>query len=326
MIRIEKGNSPLVLCLPHSGSVLPDAVLNRFNATGRLQTDMSWRLEQVLTFAAELDATLIRTTVSRYVVDVDKDPSRADPSNAAGNSLCPTATLDGKRIYRPDEEPGPTEIEQRLLLFHKPFHDALRLEINRLRHQHKRIVLIDCQSMRSRIRGVCDGGLPIVSIGSGDGRSCDPELRGVFANAFDGVPGFSVGVDDSFSGGYITTSCGQPDHGVHAMTMVLAQRSYLRHESPPFEPDKSRIGDVRAAVASALSKVVGWTEAARHESDNDQPSTKMADTPAQQPPTASPAEGKSRPAGRQELKPLKTPPQDGSAQPTTGRSDVLVAE
>jgi formiminoglutamase len=43
------------------------------------------------------------------------------------------------------------------------------------------------------------------------------------------------------------------------MTLLLAQRSYLRHESPPFEPDKTRIARLRAVLQDAMTRIVDWT-------------------------------------------------------------------
>ncbi|KZM50726.1 N-formylglutamate amidohydrolase [Labrenzia sp. OB1] len=261
MILVEEGQSPLILCLPHSGTEIPDAVLNRLNATGRLQTDLSWRIERVFGFHADLDATLLRSSISRYVIDVDKDPQTPvsearDPAVA----LCPVTTLDGKRIYQAGEEPGPTEIEQRSLLFCMPFHRALRKQIDRLLRKHNKIVIVNCQSMRSHIKGVTDTGLPLISIGGSGGTSCDPGLRDQLVGTFRDHEDYSVGVDGFAGGGFIERSYGRPNRGIHVVTLLLAQRAYLRHETPPFEPDKTRIARLSAVLAQTMSGVVDWVE------------------------------------------------------------------
>jgi len=263
MILVEEGQSPLILCLPHSGTEIPNAVEKRLNATGRLQADLAWRLERVFDFHEELDATVLRSSISRYVIDLDKDPDT--PVSAArdpAQALCPATTLDGKRIYQDGEEPGPTEIEQRLLLFYAPFHKALRQQVDRLFRQHRQVIIVDCQSMRSHIKGVTDKGLPLVSIGTNDGASCDPDLRNTLVGSFRGQQGYTVGVDEQTHGGFVTRSFGKPDRGLHAMTLLLAQRAYLRHESPPFEPDKTRITRLRAVLADSMSRLIDWTGAA----------------------------------------------------------------
>ena len=260
MILVEEGQSPLIVCLPHSGTEIPNAVEKRLNATGRLQADLAWRLERVFDFHGELSATVLRSTISRYVVDLDRDPktpvsAAQDPTRA----LCPATTLDGKRIYQEGEEPGPIEIEQRTLLFYTPFHKALRRQIDRLLRSHRKVIVLDCQSMRSNIKGVTENGLPLVSIGTADGKSCDPDLRNVLVGSFKGREGYTVSVDEQTRGGFITHTFGRPDRGLHAMTLLLAQRSYLRHESPPFEPDKVRMARLTAVLQDAMTRLVDWT-------------------------------------------------------------------
>lgn len=261
MILVEKGGSPLILCLPDSGTTIPPAVSNRMNATGRLQTDISWRLEQVMDLHAALDATVIRSTVSRYVIDVDQSKEtgqalQADPLEA----LCPVTTLDGKGIYANGEEPGPTEIEQRALLFYDPFHAAIRQELDRLRKRHERVILVDCRSMRSRIKGFIDDPLPMFSLGTLDGRSCDSGLAGTIAGACEGMRDISLAVNETFNGGYIAEAYGRPDLGIDVLTLVLAQRTYLRHESPPFEPDKKAIERLKATLVDLFAQAVNWAE------------------------------------------------------------------
>ena len=231
------------------------------NATGRLQTDISWRLETILDMDSGLDATLLRSTASRYVIDVDQPPelqedSESDPLNA----LCPVTTLDSKRIYQLDEKPGPTETEQRALLFYFPFHEALRQEVERLKKIHDTVVLIDCRSVRSKIKGFIDEELAVLNLGTADHTACHPDLARTFAATFEGVEGMSLAVDDVFRGGYIIRTYGRPDIGVHAMTLVIAQKAYLRHESPPFEPDRTSSARLKTLLAQGLSRVSEWAE------------------------------------------------------------------
>lgn len=261
MILVEKGGSPLILCLPDSGTVIPPAISKRMNATGRLQTDISWRLEQVMDQQAAPDATVIRSTASRYVIDVDQSKEngqalQADPLEA----LCPVTTLDGKGIYAAGEEPGPTEIEQRALLFYDPFHAAIRQELDRLRKLHERVILVDCRSMRSRIKGFIDDPLPMFSLGTLDGKSCDPGLAGTIAGACEGMKDVSLSVNEMFNGGYIAEAYGRPDLGIDVLTLVIAQRAYLRHESPPFEPDKKAIERLKSILGELFTQAVYWVE------------------------------------------------------------------
>jgi N-formylglutamate deformylase len=260
MIIVEKGESPLILCLPHAGIDIPPAVEARLSATGRLQADISWRLEQVVESARELGATIIRSSISRYVIDVDRDcDAEQDPEGSPRELLCPFFTLDLKSIYKSGEEPGPVEIDQRKLLFYVPFHRALEQEIGRLRKLHDQVVLFDCQSVRSRIRGFLESELPVINLGTAEGNACFETLKDAFAAPFVEQNGFSVATDEVFKGGHIIRRYGDPKRGLQALTVVIAQRAYLRHESPPFEPDKARISRLKTALAAGLTSVIEWT-------------------------------------------------------------------
>ncbi len=259
MILVQEGQCPVILCLPHNGTKVPEVVAKRFNATGRLQADLSWQLDRVFDFHKELDVTVVRSSISRYVIDVDKDPVQpSDKTAEPSNALCPILTLDGKRIYQQGEEPGPTEIEQRSLLFYMPFHRALKTQIDRLARMHRRVIVLDCQSMRSNIRGITAKELPIINVGSLDGTSCSPELRNLLVGSFNAQHGFSASVDQHTKGGFITQSFGRPDRNLHALSLLLAQRAYVRHESPPFEPDKTKIARLKTILSDSLSRVVEW--------------------------------------------------------------------
>jgi formiminoglutamase len=282
MILVEEGHSPLIVCLPHSGTEIPNAVEKRLNATGRLQADLAWRLDRVFDFHGELNATVLRSTISRYVIDLDRDPKTpVSAANDPARALCPVTTLDGKRIYQEGEEPGPVEIDQRTLLFYEPYHKALHHQINRLLHSHGKVIVLDCQSMRSHIKGVSDNGLPLVSIGTADGKSCDPDLRNVLVGSFKGLEGYTVSVDEQIQGGFITQTFGRPDRGLHAMSLLLAQRAYLRHESPPFEPDKARMARLKEVLQDALTRLVDWTSVSGPSTGQPQSPSLTVDTPAQ---------------------------------------------
>lgn len=262
MIVVEKGNGPLILCLPSSGTQIPPAIGKHLSATGRLQTDISWHLDQLLDLAGELDATVIRSTISRYVIDVDQFPWQAGEAESRHLSeLCPTTTYDHKRLYQQDQEPGPIEIEQRKILFYDPFHSAVRQEIDRLRRIHETVLMFDCKSIRSKIKGYMDTELPIINLGSAQGQACHPDLcllmEGFFRNA-----SMSVSRDDFFSKGYITDTYGNPKLGVNVLKLVLAQRSYVRHETPPFELERLGFKRLKTTLGAAFASAVRWAASA----------------------------------------------------------------
>src|SRR3546814_3838300 len=82
--------------------------------------------------------------------------SNRDPSGAslypgqATTELCPTTTFDGEPLYR-FGDPDEASITQRLNLYHRPYHDTLAAELDRLKAAHGRVVLYDAHSIRSHV-------------------------------------------------------------------------------------------------------------------------------------------------------------------------------
>jgi formiminoglutamase len=223
---VERGHAPLILSMPHVGTGLADFA-RRFASPWLARKDADWHVERLYEFAAELGATTIRTTISRSVIDLNRDPSGASlyPGQAT-TELCPTTTFDGEMLYAEGEAPDTKEISARRAAYFDPYHAGLAGEIARLRGRYGKVAIYDCHSIRSRIPRLFPGELPALNLGVNGGASADPALiRAVVAAMRKGD--FSQIVDGRFKGGWITRHYGQPKTGVHALQMELACRAYL---------------------------------------------------------------------------------------------------
>lgn len=244
-LDIRRGAAPLIVSLPHTGDEMPAEIADRFLSPWLAVRDADWHVEKLYAFAADLDATLIRTRISRSAIDVNRDPSGASlyPGQAT-TELCPTTTFDGEALYGEGAEPDADSIAQRRERWFDPYHAALAGEIARLRAAHPRIVLYDAHSIRSRIPRLFAGELPHFNIGTNSGASCAPALQdriaGICASS-----SFSHVANGRFKGGYITRRYGDPAGGVHAVQMELAIRTYMTEPPapspanwpPPWDPE-----------------------------------------------------------------------------------------
>ncbi len=214
--------------MPHTGTEIPADLEGRLLSAWLARKDTDWWIDQLYAFAHELGATVVRTAVSRSVIDVNRDPSGASlyPGQAT-TELCPTTTFDGEPLYREGATPDEAEIGARRRQYFTPYHEALRCEIARLRARHPCVVLYDCHSIRSRIPRLFVGELPNFNIGTHSGASCALALTDAVADAC-ATHEFTRVVNGRFRGGYTTRHYGQPHQGVHALQMELACRSYLR--------------------------------------------------------------------------------------------------
>jgi N-formylglutamate deformylase len=258
-LTVIPGEAPLVVSLPHTGTEIPAAFERGLVSPWLARKDADWWIERLYDFAPSLGATVIRTTISRTVIDVNRDPSGVSlyPGQAT-TELCPTSTFDGEPLYEPGAEPTAEQVAERRALFFDPYHATLHAEIERLRARHDNVVVYDCHSIRSVIPRLFDGALPHFNIGTNGGTTCAPSLSDANEKICTGS-GFSHVVNGRFKGGYITRSLGKPDEGVHAVQMELACRGYMKEPLGPVSEGEwppSYDEDYAAPMRTALTLVL----------------------------------------------------------------------
>jgi formiminoglutamase len=266
-LTVRKGSAPLVVTMPHTGTDLLD-VESALESPWLGRKDADWWVHRLYGFADELGATVIRTSISRTVIDCNRDPSGISlyPGQAT-TELCPTTTFDGEPLYRGGSAPDPNEIARRRQLYFQPYHEALVSELARLRSQHRAVVLYDCHSIRSRIPRLFAGELPNFNIGTNNGTSCSPELTARIEAICDATDFVRV-TNGRFKGGYTTRHHGHPADGVHAVQMELACRGYMREPDSvnpgnwPTPYDETYAAPMRAALAKILAACVEFAKAA----------------------------------------------------------------
>ena len=235
-LAVHHGDLPLVVSFPHTGTEIPPEIEDTLVSPWLARKDADFWVDVLYDFARELGATTIRTSISRTVIDMNRDPGGAAlyPGYAT-TGLCPLTTFDGEPLYAPGREPDGQEIKRREQQYFWPYHQALVDETQRLGARHGRVVLYDAHSIRSRIARMFEGELPQFNIGTDNGATCDPALTAAVENICD-ASGMSRVTNGRFRGGWITRHYGNPRSGIHAIQMELAMRGYL-HEPEVFAED-----------------------------------------------------------------------------------------
>jgi len=251
-VEVHSGDSPVILGLPHTGTYLPDEIRARLNERGRTLADTDWHIHRLYDGLLP-GATTVRATFHRYVIDANRGPE--DESLYPGQNttgLVPVTDFDGQPIWT--SEPTADEIADRKARFHAPYHAALAAEIQRVRARHGVAILYDCHSIRSVIPFLFEGVLPDFNIGTNSGASCDPRIE---AATFElcAATGRSHVLNGRFKGGWTTRHYGQPEQGVHAIQMELAQSTHLVSEALPFAYDDEKAGPLRQTLAEILDRL-----------------------------------------------------------------------
>lgn len=250
-VEIHRGNSPIVLGLPHTGTQVPDDIYKKLNQRGKGLDDTDWHIHTLYDGLLG-GATSVRATHHRYVIDANRDPSGASlypGQNTTG--LVPTTDFDGNSIWT--EPPTEQEIEHRRLQFHAPYHQALRAELERVRNLHGVAILYDCHSIRCDIPFLFQGILPDFNIGTNSGVTCASEIESSTVEICQKAEGYTSILNGRFKGGWTTRHYGQPNHNIHAIQMELAQSTYLKSESAPWEYDEMRADLMRAHLSKILN-------------------------------------------------------------------------
>jgi len=257
LIEVARGNSPLVLGLPHTGIGMPSDCMERLNDRGRAIADTDWHIDRL--YAGLIaDVTTVRTTVHRYVIDVNRDPSGVSlypGQNTTG--LCPLTDFDGHPLYLPGQEPDAVEIARRRTLYHAPYHAALAAELDRVRAEYGFAILYDCHSIRSHIPFLFDGTLPDFNIGTNEGTTCDPQIAAAVQRICAEASGYTSVMNGRFKGGWTTRHYGRPPEGLHAIQMELAQSTYM-HETPPWDLAEDRAERLRPHLKTILETLSDW--------------------------------------------------------------------
>lgn len=246
IFTLHQGTAPLLVSVPHDGTFVPDDIAQRLTPAARRVPDTDWHIARLYAFARELGASMIVPTHSRYVVDLNRsedDVSLYPGQNTTG--LCPVVRFSGEPVYLQGREPTPDEIAERVERYWRPYHQALRMELDRLRAAHGRAVLWEGHSIRGELPFLFQGRLPDMNLGTAGGASCSPALQQRLEAVLAGQEEFDSVVNGRFKGGHITRHYGDPASGIEAVQMETSQRAYMDEASFAYN-------EAKAARAQAL--------------------------------------------------------------------------
>jgi N-formylglutamate amidohydrolase len=256
--QLAQGDAPLVVSVPHAGRHVPDAIALRLTAAARSVPDTDWHVDALYRFAPAMGVTLLAATHSRYVVDLNRDPSgKALYPGADNTELCPTRTFCNDAVYRPGEAPAQVEIDARRATYFDPYHALLAAEIARVRARHGYAVLVDGHSIAAEVPRFFSGRLPDLNLGTSDGASCDASAQALAAAVIAGAAGFTHVVNGRFKGGYITRRYGVPHDGVHALQLEMTQACYMDGANPS-QYDAARAAALVGVLERLLITLSEW--------------------------------------------------------------------
>ncbi|WP_027080498.1 N-formylglutamate deformylase [Luteimonas mephitis] len=255
IFTLHQGTAPLLVSVPHDGTRLPADIAARLTGSARRVPDTDWHIARLYAFARDLGASMIVPLHSRYVVDLNRaedDVSLYPGQNTTG--LCPIVQFTGEPLYLEGGEPDEAEVRARVDRYWRPYHDALRDELARIRAMHGRAVLWEGHSIRGELPFLFDGRLPDLNLGTAGGTSCTPALQARLERVLASQGDYDFVANGRFKGGHITRHYGDPANGIDAVQLEISQRAYMDEDSYAY--DEGKAARVQALVRRLLEAAV----------------------------------------------------------------------
>jgi len=258
VFSFQRGNTPLLVSIPHAGVFVPREISDRLTTRGLKLPDTDWYVDRLYQWVTKRGGGLLIANYSRYVIDLNRSPDDAPLYSAGGPGLLPEHAFDGGSLYKNGKGPGADEARERVRRYWQPYHDKLAAELEAIRHQFGNAVLLDAHSILNKVPALFEGTLPDLNLGSFKGASAGQGLVTASMAALQVDPNYSTILNGRFQGGYITRNYGSPDNAVHALQLEMAQSTYLDESCSYSDRRAQRLIPVLRGLVDTL---IRWTPA-----------------------------------------------------------------
>jgi N-formylglutamate amidohydrolase len=260
MIEYLKPHSairPILISVPHAGTEIPPDLRSGFieqRLTDLCDTD--WHVPRLYEFARELGIGMVHTRLSRWVIDMNRDPDGKPLYNdgRAITELVPTQSFSKLPLYRDGCKPDVAEIMRRRRIFFEPYHGLIRQKLAELKTQFNQVMLLDAHSIVHAVPAIRPEPFPDLILGSNDGRSSSGRLIDVAAETLSAASNYSFKQNDPFKGGFITRHFGEPAAGIHALQLEMVQKNYMDEQSRTYDPEKA--SEIQRILSRLLSRLL----------------------------------------------------------------------
>ena len=233
--------SCVVFASPHSGADYPTSFVRRSQLDERtIRSSEDAFVDQLFDAAPEFGAPLLCAGAPRAFVDLNRSVDDLDPALiegvrrqgynprvASGLGVVPRVVANGKAIYR--GKIRLSEAERRIETYWRPYHAALKDQLETARQSFGQAILVDCHSMpHEAMDSVARSGVvrPDVVLGDRFGAAADGAIVDRIEAAFTRA-GLVVTRNTPFAGAYITQAYGRPARGRHAVQIEIDRALYM---------------------------------------------------------------------------------------------------
>lgn len=231
---------PIIVSVPHCGTMLPEAELALFEQSVAKKTaDTDWWVHELYNFTQDMGITLIHAVYSRYVVDLNRDPGgqKLYSDQRVETGLYPLTTFHGESLY-PQGFSLTDEIRKRRMdLYYKPYYQAIEALIQELKQEWREVLFYDAHSIARMVPTIRDKPFPDLILGNQDGKTADAAISEI-ARSHLSSGEYELAFNEPFKGGYLTRYWGKPQNGTHALQLEMSQDLYLKDNANELDSRK----------------------------------------------------------------------------------------
>lgn len=242
-----KKQLPIIISCPHVGTDIPDDIkATMMEDVAEATEDTDWFVHDLYSFAPEMGITLIKANYSRFVIDLNRDPSGKSLYQDARRqtAMVPMTTFAGKQIYKSSSVTS-EEVERRRMAYFDPYHAAINEEVRRLKSSFPHVLFFDAHSIKRTVKSIRNEPFPDVIVGDNDGATAHATLTESVIVSLKRAR-LEVSHNEPFKGGFLTRSQGRPKESIHALQLEMSQDLYMN------EQDNSRNLEKEQKIAKIL--------------------------------------------------------------------------
>ena len=266
LIFPQKRTTSVVFASPHSGRDYPDWFLKRSRLNEKtIRSSEDAFVDQLFCAAPQMGAPFIKAGAPRAFIDLNRGMDELDPALvegvrqsghnprvASGLGVVPRVVANGQAIY--NGKLTREEVDLRIDTYWRPYHDALRGQLDQAHAMFHEAILVDCHSMPHEAMDSvarAAGSRPQVVLGDRFGASADREIVDRIEAAFV-TAGLRVARNTPFAGAFITQHYGRPGRRRHAVQVEIDRSLYM--DERRIEPNEN-FETFQAVLRSVIAEI-----------------------------------------------------------------------
>ena len=244
---------PIIISVPHAGTKFPSEVKKHYKKRLRnITDDTDWFVHKLYNFAPKLGITVIKANLSRWVIDLNRDPESAPLYNDGRliTTCTPTTDFFGNDLYKSKElEPDSSEKQRRLDTYYWPYYRKIEALIEERKKQFGNVLLWDAHSIRHKVSTIQKDVFPDMILGNNDEKTANSELINTALTNLKSSK-FGVNHNTPFKGGHISRYFGKPENNVHALQLEMNKILYMDDNELTY--NKERASEVKDVLKKTM--------------------------------------------------------------------------